>query len=336
MASRFTFPIARISGIPVRVHWLLPAAMAYEVFSTPGYTRGEVLLVLFVFYIVMLASVLLHELGHALAGRHHGLRVLDIMLWPLGGLCSLGDRPRTPRQQIQVSLAGIAVSVALGLAAGGAMWIRDGAPPGLPLLAGSRDILLTTWNLNLAVALFNMLPGIPFDGGGVLEAVLWRRFGRPRARLVVLVSGAIVGAGLVYWGVAYDNVYYCIMGGWGLSVVAGLYMALRETGLEEDNLLGVYDFSQGNTSLEASAPPLSREERRRERVEEALRAEEKRRREEEKRSAVAVKDAVSREARLDRLLDRIAAEGISSLSPEDRAFLDEESRRLRGRRPGRP
>ncbi len=326
MASRFSFPVARIARIPIRVHFLLPAVAVYAVLTTPGYTRWETLLALLSFFGVMAVSVLLHELGHAFAGRRHGLRVEGILLWPLGGLCMLLDRPRFPRHALHVALAGVSVSVLLGLAAGAAMWIRDGAPPGFPRLAHGTDFLRTAWDLNLALALFNLLPGLPLDGGAALEALLWRRLGRPRARLVVLVSGAVIGVGLLVGGIADDQILMTALGGWTLHEVWSMYQVLRETGLEEEALFGVHDFSEGHTSLEASAPPPDREERKR------AKAAEKARRGEERRTSVAVKESEDAAARLDRLLDRIAAEGIASLSAEEREFLDAESRRLRGRK----
>ena len=322
MAARLSFPLARIAGIPIRVHFLLPAVAAYEILTTPRYTRSEVLLALLGFFGVMLLSTLLHEMGHALVGRRHRLRDQEILLWPLGGLTSQ-EGPRSPRAALEVALAGVTVNVLLGLVAGAALFLRDGRAPGLPNLDWSADLLLISWNLNLALAIFNLLPGLPFDGGAAVEALLQRRLGRPRARVAVLVTGAVIGAGLLGGGIVNEEPLLAAVGGWALYEVLRLYRELQAQGLEEENLLGVYDFSEGYRSLEASAPPPDRAERKR------AKAEEKARREEAKRASVAVKERETAEQRLDRLLDRIAAEGIAALSAEERAFLNEESRRLR-------
>jgi uncharacterized protein DUF6576 len=188
--------------------------------------------------------------------------------------------------------------------------------------------------MNLGLAALNLLPGLPFDGGLALEALLGRRLGRPKARLLVLVTGGLIGAGLVMGGLSNESVMLAVLGGWCLAECLRLYREWREHGLEQELFLGVYDFSEGRTSLEESAPEPDRDDRRREKERE------KARRDAERREASRRVERESAEVRLDRLLERIQAEGISSLSEEEKAFLNEESRRLRamnrGRSPTRP
>ena len=333
MRTNWSVRIFTLFDIPIRVHLLLPALLVLTTVMTPSYTQGEILLAILSFFAVMLVSTLLHELGHAFAFRRNRLHVHGILLWPLGGLCT-GDRPRRPEAHLQVALGGVGVNLVLALLAGAAMYVRDRALPPLPNLGASPDLLLTVWNMNLVVLLFNLLPGLPYDGGAAVEGLLWKRFGRAKARLAVLVSGAIIGFGLVLGGIANENLLLAAVGGWGLWECANMYQDLRQNGLEEEALFGVHDFSEGYTSLEASAPPPDREERRR--AKERERAEKA----EEARLAAARADRESARRRLDDLLDRIAAEGITSLTEEERVFLNEESRRLRaiqrGKSPTRP
>ena len=279
MRTGLSVRVCSILGIPIRVHLLLPALAVVLVVTTPGYTQAEVLLALLSFFAVMLLSTLGHELGHALVARRLRLRAHGILLWPLGGQTT-HDRARSPGAHLRVAVAGVAVNLLLAALAGAAVAFRDGAPPGLPRLAAAPDLLLSVWNLNLALAVLNLLPGLPFDGGSALEGLLWARFGRPRARMVVLGTGAVIGAGLVLGGIANENLLLAAVGGWGLMDVARLWREFRERGLEDEALLGVYDFSEGYTTLEA-------------------------------------------------------AEGMDSLTGDERAFLDEESRRLRARNRGK-
>jgi Zn-dependent protease len=329
-----TVRVGSIAGVPIRIHLLVPVLAVVYVVTTRDYARREVFLSLVWFLGVMLASTLLHELGHAAACRRNRVRAHAIDLWPLGGLTH-HDIERSPGARVQIALAGIAVNVLLALLAGAAHYALRGALPGVPRLVASPDLLVNIWNLNLALALLNLLPGLPFDGGGALEGLLWRRLGRPKARLVVIVTGALVCGGLVLGGLANDEVFLSVVGGWGLIQCAGLYRELRQGGLDgDDRFLGVYDFSQGRTSLDASGPEPDAADRRREK------AQEKARRDAEKRETVRRAERETAEVRLDRLLERIQAEGISSLSEEERAFLNEESRRLRamnrGKSPTRP
>lgn len=326
--SRMTFPVGSLFGIPIRVHFLVPLLLVVLVVTTPGYTRGTVLLALGSFAAVMVLSTVAHELGHALVARRHRLRAHGIVIWPLGGFTEC-DAPRGARAKVKVALAGVSVNLLLALLAGAACWFRTGAMPGRPQLRYEPDLLLTFWNLNLSLLLLNLLPGLPFDGGMATEGLLWRWLGKPRAHLVVIVLGGLINGGIVLAGLANDDFVLATVGGWGLMEVLRLYQEFRARGVEEETLLGVYDFSEGHTSLEASVPEPDRAERRREKERErALR-------DAERRVAADRAATESAKARLDRLLERIAAEGMDSISPDERAFLDEESRRLRAKKRGK-
>lgn len=332
MSSSMTVRVGAVAGIPIRVHLLLPVVTVLYLVTIPGYTRPEVLRWLAVFTGVTWGSIFLHECGHAFAARRQGLRVHGITLWVLGGVCHC-DPSRSASGKLRVSLAGIVVN--LLLAAGAAVFMLTTATKlSVPSLAVTHGVAESVWSLNLSLAALNLLPGLPFDGGSAVEALLWKRFGRPKARLAVLVTGGIIGVGLLVGGLANENILLAALGGWAMFEVVRMWRELRESGMEDDRFLGVYDFSEGRTSLEASGPEDDAADLRREK------AKEKARRDAEKRETVRRAERESADVRLDRLLERIQAEGISSLTEEERAFLNEESRRLRamqrGRTPTRP
>lgn len=328
MPSPMTVRVGTLFRIPIRVHLLLPVLAVVVVVTTPGYTHAETFLALASFFAVMVVSILAHELGHALVARRHRLEAHGITLWPLGGFTEC-DAPRNARAKVRVALAGVAVNFAVAALAGAGIVLRDGAMPGLPGLRPDPDLLLTAWNLNLSLGILNLLPGLPFDGGMAAEGMLWRRLGRGRARLAVLATGGIIGVGLLLGGISNESMMLAALGGWSLYEVARLYRELRENGAEPETLLGTYDFSQGHTSLADSTPEPDRADRRR--AKDAERAV----REAVRRDAADLAARESSRARLDDLLDRIAAEGIGSLSEDEKAFLNEESRRLRALRPGK-
>ena len=328
MPAPMTFRVGTLFRIPIRVHLLLPILAVAFVITTPRYTDGRTLLALLGFLGVMGVSILLHEFGHALVARGHGLEAHGITLWPLGGFTEC-DPPRSPRARVRVALAGVSVNFLLAAAAGAAIFVRDGASPGLPGLHPDPDLLLTVWNLNLSLGILNLLPGLPFDGGMAVEGLLGRRLGLPRARLAVIASGGLIGVGLLAGGIANESLMLSALGAWSLYEVVRLYRVLREEGMEDPQVLFGHDFSRGYTSLEEGQPEPDRAARRR--AKDAEKAE----REAARRDAADLAARASSRARLDDLLDRIATEGIGSLSEDERAFLNEESRRLRALRPGK-
>jgi Zn-dependent protease/CBS domain-containing protein len=170
--------IARPFGIPVHIspYWFLIAGFivlryAQDLASTlHGSTR---FLVAVAFVVLLYASVLTHELSHSLVARAYGLPVRRILLYPLGGVSELEREPPTPWRAFAVSAAGPATS--LVLAAGGYGLTR--AVPGADVVA-STLVSQLMW-ANLVIGIFNLLPGLPLDGGMMLRAAIWKVTGRP-------------------------------------------------------------------------------------------------------------------------------------------------------------
>ncbi len=141
------------------------------------------------FVVCLLGSVMLHELGHALLARRYGVGVRGITLELLGGYTEMDRDAPTPKVDLLVSLAGPAVSLLLGGLAAGAAWLLpDGG------LADSFAAQLAVGNG--VVALFNVLPGLPLDGGRALRAVVWAAcHDRHRATEVAGWAGRVIAAG---------------------------------------------------------------------------------------------------------------------------------------------
>lgn len=156
--------LGRVAGIPLRLHssfLLLGGLVIFVQLVNGGLTSAlaAALLALAIF-----GSVLLHELGHALMARFYGIQTRDITLYPFGGIAALAGEPRSARQEFWIAVAGPMVN--LGLFALLAPLAVLGVPGALPMAA-----------VNLGMAVFNLLPAFPMDGGRVLRSLLAPRFG---------------------------------------------------------------------------------------------------------------------------------------------------------------
>ena len=201
-------PLGRVAGIQVGANWTVAVILVL----TAWLLAGSVLpgaaphLPAAVYWAVggaaaalYLASLLAHELSHALVARHNGLTVRGITLWMLGGITELQGQPPDAGADLRIAVAGPAVSTAAaGLFAGIAEAVRYAGGPAV-ITAG----LVWLAAMNGLLAVFNMLPGAPLDGGRVLRAVLWRHYhDRRRADVAAARAGQVLGAGIIGLGVA--------------------------------------------------------------------------------------------------------------------------------------
>lgn len=157
--------IGNVFGIPVRLHWmflLLLYAYPFVADVPPLVALGGLLL--------LFGTVFLHELGHSLMARRFGIHVIDITLWPLGGMARLSDMPENPRVEGVVAIAGPAVNGALALLALPLIPVA-----GILGLGSLANLALFFFYINVAMGLFNLVPAFPMDGGRILRAWFARR-----------------------------------------------------------------------------------------------------------------------------------------------------------------
>ncbi|MEV6979756.1 site-2 protease family protein [Sphaerisporangium sp. NPDC051017] len=197
--------LGRVAGIPVGAHWstllivlLIGGVLASTVLpqAIPGQPPARYWVVAAFTALLFLASLLAHELAHALVARRRGVPVSSITLWLLGGVTEFAGESRTPRDEFRIAVAGPLVSLILG----GVFLL------GATLLAGPALIVAAVrWLalMNGVLAVFNMFPGAPLDGGRVLHAALWHRSGdRARADRAASRAGQGLGMGLIAVGAA--------------------------------------------------------------------------------------------------------------------------------------
>ena len=235
-----------IRGIPIEVHAgagvvvaLLAIALAYGAFPVlaPGYAFVTYLAAGVIAGVALLASVLVHEAAHAVVAQRYGVPVASIRLWILGGIAHLEAEAPTPRAEAWIAGVGplTSVLIALGVGAGAAGWLAIGWDPlvGMTLawVAGSNALL----------ALFNLLPGLPLDGGRLLHAALWKRRGdRASATATAATAGFTIGGLLVVVGVVEVGLGANPAGLWTSFVGWFLVMAARREGAEArvESLIG--------------------------------------------------------------------------------------------------
>ncbi|HEY2964035.1 MAG TPA: site-2 protease family protein, partial [Pyrinomonadaceae bacterium] len=166
-------------------------------------------------------SVLGHELSHALMGRAEGIEIEEIVLHPFGGLARLRNEPENPRAEFRIAVAGPAASFLFGLIS--FVLLLPTVRFGYSTAAG---VLLLLCAGNLLLAIFNLFPGYPLDGGRVLRAILWRRTGDIReATRMAGICGMLIAAILIIFGVYMviaPNFRSYFMGFW--SVLVGLFL----------------------------------------------------------------------------------------------------------------
>lgn len=230
--SRSGLMLGRVAGIPLLLtpSWWLGAVVVTALYAPlvhgllPGSGIPLTVVLAATLATLLAISVLAHELGHCAAARVLGIPVHRVRLYLLGGVSELARRPANPREESLVALAGPAVSVLLALAAGAGWWALR---PGTAIWLLVAELAVA----NAAVALFNLLPGLPLDGGRALRAAVWAATGRRRTGTTAAVVGAgVVAAGMLGWATlsvlqhaagAWLQVGVCLLVAWFVAIGAG-------------------------------------------------------------------------------------------------------------------
>lgn len=244
--------LGRIAGVPVGLNaswfpvfflvaWSL--ATGFIPHAAPGTSPEMVWIAALVGTTLFFASILAHEFGHALVAMHAGIGVSSVTLFVLGGVSRIVEEPRTAWEELRIAAAGPIVSLA---AAG----VFLGATP---FLHGSLAVSIAIYLVlvNAALALFNLLPALPLDGGRVLRATIWAITGNPRsATRWAAWSGRAIGASFMAAGVAALLMGALVPAGWLLLL--GVFIERSANGsMESDGEVEVrvQNVAQGLSAL---------------------------------------------------------------------------------------
>ncbi len=253
---RGALTVTTVSGIAIRVHASFALILALNAwqwsdFGARGALFGAVLSS-FVF-----VCVVLHELGHSLVAKAFGISVRDITLYPIGGVASLGSRPGTPVQELLIAVAGPAVNVVIATALATTGLLAFGSDAFFAALERSHEhaptgLMLWAWLAasNALLAVFNMLPALPMDGGRVLRAILALLFGQGRATRAAAMIGRVLAVGLFVVGAMTGNFVLPVI---ALFVFFGAGAEVRDTEFQR-MLDGVRSGDAVNSHLPRFAP----------------------------------------------------------------------------------
>jgi len=193
---KWSWKLLRLAGIDVYVHatfFILIAWIGLSYWKVEGSLAAVIAGVGFI--LALFGCVVLHEFGHALMARRYGIRTRHITLLPIGGVAVLERMPDDPKQEIRVALAGPAVNLAIALG----LWLWLAARGALvavdQISLTDGPFLERLMVLNIVLAVFNLLPAFPMDGGRVFRAALAMRLDRSRAT----EAAARLGQGLALW-----------------------------------------------------------------------------------------------------------------------------------------
>jgi Zn-dependent protease/CBS domain-containing protein len=227
--------LGTVAGFRLGVHWSVLVILwlfTWSLASTlPSSAPGRSTLTYWVAgaigAVVLLASLLAHELMHAVVARRAGISVSDVTLWLFGGVTRLGGEAQTAGTEFRIAISGPVTSLALaGVFAALAVSFRQ-------LGVANIAVGVAWWlsGINLLLGLFNLLPGAPLDGGRVLSAYLWRRHGdKVRGELGATRGGRIVGYALIALGLFEFMVASIVTGVW--TVFIGWFLLTAAHGEE--------------------------------------------------------------------------------------------------------
>lgn len=235
-----TITVAKVYGIPVRIDYRWFAVVALSVWLISSNLQGNVIqlgnvrlppldpatawLLGVITTAGLFLSVFGHELSHALMARAEGIEIDEIVLHPFGGLARMRSAPENPRAEFRIAVAGPAASFLFAILAFAGAKIADS---GGYIATAVVFFLIAGGNFLLAV--FNLFPGYPLDGGRVLRAILWRRSGNiTEATRLSGICGILIGGTLILFGIYImiapnwrpSQPYF--MGVW--SILVGLFL----------------------------------------------------------------------------------------------------------------
>lgn len=203
---KYSLQLGNIAGIKISVHWTFLILIFWIVFSNvrSGLTFNEIVWSV-TFVLTIFLCVTLHELGHALTAKRFKIKTKEISILPIGGVAQLESIPEKPKEELLVALAGPAVNVVIAAVLYPFVTVgREIEDLSTLSRIGPGNFLLALMSINLWLALFNLIPAFPMDGGRVLRALLAFRLTHAKATAIAASVGQILAIAFVFLGFFYN------------------------------------------------------------------------------------------------------------------------------------
>jgi len=206
----WSFRLVRLFGTDVKVHFTFILLLAFLFVSTGRAEGAQAAWWVTGFFLTLFLCVLLHEFGHILMARRFGIRTPDVILLPIGGVARLERIPEEPRQELQIALAGPAVTLAIAALLWGWLKLAGESAELLPSTVFRGGFAADLLRVNVMLFLFNLLPAFPLDGGRVLRSLLATRLSYVRATRIAATGGQILAMVLGVAGLFYNPLWLFI------------------------------------------------------------------------------------------------------------------------------
>ena len=205
---KWSLYMGKVSGIKIFIHWTFLFLISWILIS--NFQHGKNLasaLYTISFVLAVFVCVTLHELGHALTAKYFKYHTRDITLLPIGGMARMDEIPENPKHELLVALAGPAVNILIALLIYPIVYWFGKIPTFFSVVFNTGDtFLFSLLVVNLALAIFNLIPAFPMDGGRVFRAILSFFMSRVQATTIASRTGQVIAVAFFFIGLFYNPI----------------------------------------------------------------------------------------------------------------------------------
>jgi Zn-dependent protease/predicted transcriptional regulator len=230
---KLSLALGSYKNVKVFIHWTFSLLLLWIIISNSRQGMpGMDILWIIIFVLALFACVVFHEFGHALAAQKYGIKTKDIVLYPIGGVARLEKLPEEPKQELWVAIAGPLVNIGIFVILSIVLKFTGFDLENLESIKiGPNTIVLYLASANLILALFNLIPAFPMDGGRILRAFLAIRMPRARATKIAGSIGQFLAILFIFYGLFNNPILVLI----GLFIFLGAAAEVSHT--QQESLL---------------------------------------------------------------------------------------------------
>lgn len=205
---KWSLYVGKLSGIKIFIHWTFLLFIAWISFMDYSMSKDiKQVLISVLFILAVFACIILHEIGHALVAQYFHYKTKDITLLPIGGMARMDELPEKPKEELFVSIAGPLVNLLIAALIYPLIhWFSDVPSLFTTLFVTGENFLYNLFIVNIGLALFNLLPAFPMDGGRIFRAGLSFFMDRLTATNVAVKTGQVMATIFFFIGIFYNPI----------------------------------------------------------------------------------------------------------------------------------